>query len=101
MRKIESPRIGDWYKDKEFHDLFEVVASDEKEGYVAVQYFSGEIEEFDFDSWYQLNLEQIPPPEDCSGPFEASQEDFGYDDVISHNEDWSDLIHSTGLDQYF
>lgn len=89
MRHHEHPDIGDWYKDQEYNQVFEVVASDDFDDYVEIQYFAGEIEELDFETWYELDLKRIPAPEDCSGPFEVSREDLGYVDDTIHPEDWS------------
>lgn len=89
MRHHENPDIGHWYKNQEYSSVFEVVALDDAEGYVEIQYFAGEIEEVDLETWYELDLKKIPAPEDCTGPFELSKEDLGYSDETIHPEDWS------------
>lgn len=75
MRNHEYPDIGHWYQDGLRTSMFEVVAVD-KDGGVEIQHFDGEIEELDLDSWYELELVEIPPPEDWSGPYEMSREDL-------------------------
>lgn len=75
MRNHEYPDIGHWYQDGMRTAMFEVVAVD-KDGGVEIQHFDGEIEELDLDSWYELELVEIPPPEDWSGPFEMVKEDL-------------------------
>lgn len=75
MRNHEYPDIGHWYQDGFKTSIFEVVALDIKGG-VEIQYFDGEIEELDLDSWYELELVEIPAPEDWSGPFEMVKEDL-------------------------
>lgn len=99
MRHHEFPDIGGWYANQEFNDIFEVVASDEKDAYVEIQYFNGEIEEFDLETWYELDLRRIPEPEDCSGPFEVDGEALGYSDDTIHPEDWSDPLANIEPDQ--
>ena len=89
MRHHETPEIGNWYQNLDYKNTFEVVASDEGEGYVEIQYFAGEIEELDLENWYELDIKRIPPPEDWSGPFEIAREDLGYSDDAIHPEDWS------------
>lgn len=89
MRHNVYPDIGGWYADEEYQHIFEVVASDDKDAYVEIQYFAGEIEELDMETWYELDLKKIPAPEDCSGPYELSKEDLGYSDETIHPEDWS------------
>lgn len=101
MKHFIQPEIGKWFYSQDFRDSFEVVASDESEDYVEVQYFSGEIEEFDLDTWYQLNLSRIPAPEDCSGPYELSYEDLGYLDDAVHLDDWSNPLNEIEPDIFY
>lgn len=89
MRHHEYPNVGDWYKNQEYDSIFEVVAYDEPDESVEIQYFAGEIEEFDLETWFELDLKPIPEPEDCSGPFELSEDELGYSDEPKHPEDWS------------
>ena len=42
MRHHEKPLVGSWFQDQEFLSTFEVVASDESDGCVEIQYFAGE-----------------------------------------------------------
>jgi len=64
------PRVGDWFQNHQRKD-FEVVASDPDEGTIEIQYFDGDVEEIEFDAWYELELQPIDPPEDWSGPFDG------------------------------
>ena len=45
------PGIGDWYRQKEGGDLFEVVAFDDDDGTIEIQYFDGTVEEMDVEDW--------------------------------------------------
>ena len=81
MSEELSPVVGNWYKDNE-GGVFEVVAFDEGDNYIEVQYFGGEIDEIDFDAWGSLNVEAVAPPEDWSGPFDdLERDDLGYTDM--------------------
>ncbi|NVK23214.1 MAG: hypothetical protein HWD86_11910 [Kangiellaceae bacterium] len=71
------PRRGQWYKRSDLNAIFEVVAIDEDEGTIEVQYFNGEIEELDQSSWQLLTLSAAAPPEDWTGAIEADDFDFG------------------------
>lgn len=71
-----TPIIGDWYR-HENGDIFEVVAIDEKDGTVEIQYYDGTIEELDIDAWEQLEIEESEPPDDCTGSLDADDEDLG------------------------
>lgn len=83
------PIVGNWYKNLEGETRFEVVALDEKTQTVEIQYFDGEVEELDMDTWYDLVLEAIEAPEDWSGAYdELDPEDLGYNDESpSNNKD--------------
>ncbi|MFA7095454.1 MAG: DUF6763 family protein [Gammaproteobacteria bacterium] len=73
------PIVGNWYRDLERDERFEVVAVDEDEGVVEVQYFEGEVEELDVDTWYEMDLEVIEAPDDWTGPMDGIvQDDLGY-----------------------
>lgn len=72
------PRVGDWYKNPQ-GDQFEVVAFDAQGGNVEIQYYDGMVEELDMDSWGELELEAIEPPEDWSGSLDIEREDYGVD----------------------
>jgi hypothetical protein len=80
------PIVGNWYQNLDTLTEFEVVAVDEDAQTVEIQYFDGEVEELDQDTWYELVLEAIEPPEDWSGPFdEMEPDDLGYSDPTEPN----------------
>jgi hypothetical protein len=82
------PIIGNWYRNEETGNDFEVVALDEDAQTVEIQDFDGELEELDLDAWYELPLEAIETPEDWSGPFdELEADDLGYDEEELSDED--------------
>ena len=58
---ICKPEIGSWYRDIE-NCLFEVVALDESEGAIEVQYADGDVTEYDQESWGLLCVNLIPDP---------------------------------------
>ena len=75
------PTVGNWYRNLDTGNDFEVVAFDEDAQTIEIQYFDGELEELDLDSWYDLPIEPIEAPEDWSGPFdEMEPDDRGYED---------------------
>ncbi len=64
------PSIGNWYR-LSGGELFEVVAIDDDEGTIDIQYFDGTVEEMDRDDWETQwddgVLEAAEAPEDWSG----------------------------------
>lgn len=84
------PVVNSWYRDKETERVFEVVALDEDDGTIEIQYFEGEIEELDIDNWYELSLNSIAAPEDWSGPYDdLVPDDFGDTEDPMHPETWA------------
>ncbi|MBL8258400.1 MAG: hypothetical protein JNM60_01135 [Candidatus Competibacteraceae bacterium] len=82
------PIIGNWYRNEETGNDFEVVALDEDAQTIEIQYFDGEVEELDLDAWYELPLEMIEAPEDWSGPFDADDDlDYEDEDELSDEDD--------------
>ena len=72
------PRIGDWYQAIN-GDKFEIVALDEDESTLEIQHYDGAIEEIDFESWEEMELASIEPPEDWSGSYDLERDDYGVD----------------------
>ena len=64
------PGIGDWYR-LSGGALFEVVALDDDDGTIEIQYFDGTVEEMDIEDWETQwedgALEAAEAPEDWSG----------------------------------
>src|SRR2546430_16987669 len=64
------PAIGDWYR-LNGGALFEVVALDDDDGTIEIQYFDGTVEEMDIEDWDAQwedgALEPAEAPEDWSG----------------------------------
>lgn len=82
------PEINSWYQTADGETLC-VIAIDEEERNIEVQYFEGEIEEYDLDTWRDLDTEEAAPPEDWSGTFDDLEHDqIGDPDKVIHPEDW-------------
>lgn len=82
-----SPRIGNWYK-YTAGDAFEIVASDDDDETLELQYFDGTIEELDRETWETLHPQPVEPPEDWSGSMDVSPEDTEQADIWAETEDW-------------
>ncbi len=69
--------IGDWYR-LNGGELFEVVAVDEDDGTIEIQYFDGTVEEMDVEDWNAQwedgGLEAAEAPEDWSGSVDVESE---------------------------
>ena len=81
MAQSPIPEIGNWYRGLDGL-IFRVVAIDDDETTIEIQYFEGEVDELDFESWDELGLESVAPPEDWSGAFDdLERDDLGYTDM--------------------
>lgn len=87
MTTLPSPRIGDWYKST-MGDAFEIVASDDDDDTLELQYYDGTIEELDRETWETLRPESVEPPEDWSGSMDVSVEDIEITDILVESQDW-------------
>jgi len=86
------PIVGQWYRGVT-NELFEVVAVDEGDETIEIQYFDGTVTEMDFDGWNQQLLDRMldaaDAPEDWSGAIdmEAAALDREFEDTARTN--WS------------
>lgn len=93
------PGIGDWYR-LIGGASFEVVALDEDDGTIEIQYFDGTVEEMDVEDWEAQwedgALESAEPPEDWSGSVdvEASDDESRSTDSSGEERD----LRASGLD---
>ena len=72
------PKVGNWYQNLEGETL-EVVAYDRDEETIEVQFYDGTVEEYDLDTWEELELSSAQPPEDWSGSLDLMADDYGVD----------------------
>jgi hypothetical protein len=85
------PGIGEWYRISG-GELFEVVAVDDDDGTIDIQYFDGTVEEMDMEDWEAQwedgALEAAEAPEDWSGSVDVEPGDEeGRGSADSMNED--------------
>ncbi len=92
------PGIGDWYRQKEGGALFEVVAFDDDDGTIEIQYFDGTVEEMDVEDWAaqweDSALESADPPEDWSGSVDVMPDD---DNMRAIDSESSRDLRASGL----
>ena len=74
------PMEGNWYHHLGKRQDFMVVDVNEGDGTVDIQYFDGDIEELEMEEWEEMDLEEIAPPEDWTGPLDKlERDDRGYE----------------------
>ncbi|HEX7028450.1 MAG TPA: DUF6763 family protein [Gammaproteobacteria bacterium] len=73
------PQLGEWYLDPEDDLRFQVVAIDEDNDTIEIQYDDGDVDELDFNSWYASAYELAAAPDDLSEQYGRLEEgDAGY-----------------------
>jgi len=72
---VAYPTIGNWFR-RSNGALFEVVAVDEANTTVEIQYFDGTISQVDLENWPELLIVEASAPEDWSGSVDMDPEDF-------------------------
>jgi hypothetical protein len=72
---VPDPTIGRWYR-RPNGQLFEVVAVDEDDETIEVQFFDGTIDEIDIETWANLLVENVAAPEDWTGSVDMDPDDF-------------------------
>ncbi len=98
MASAINPAVGNWYKQPN-QQKFEVVAMDEDDGVIEIQYFGGELDEVEFDVWSQMGVEGISPPEDWSAAYgELERDDLGFTDLNLRPESHSFSIEDFDRD---
>ncbi|MDH3671929.1 MAG: hypothetical protein OES46_12305 [Gammaproteobacteria bacterium] len=93
----DRPIINRWYKRLDKGYQFQVVMVDEAEDTVEIQHFDGDLEELDLDTWNELEIEMIEPPEDWTGPMDDIElDDLGYTDTGMTKGDWDEPLQEKG-----
>lgn len=89
---LTKPVVEQWYRDAA-GELFEVVAIDEQDQTIEIQYFDGSVTEMDFDSWneqmFEGSIETAEAPEDWSGSVDVDSEDLGRDFEDARPAGWA------------
>jgi hypothetical protein len=84
------PAIGNWYR-IQGSESFEVVAVDEDDGTIELQYFDGTVEEMDIEDWFAEQeagtLEEVEAPEDWTGSVDVDPEDDEARGALGYGED--------------
>ncbi len=66
------PVEGNWYHRVDTDNQFQVLAVYEDDAIIEVQYFDGNVGEFDTDTWRELDIELMETPIDWSGPMDPA-----------------------------
>jgi hypothetical protein len=86
------PVVGQWYRGVT-NELFEVVAIDDGDETIEIQFFDGTVTEMDFETWNQQlldrSLDSADAPEDWSGAVDVEVEDLNREFEDGFRTSWS------------
>lgn len=83
------PLPDQWYTHLDKGQRFYVTAIDEDNSTVEIQHFDGDIEEYSFEEWSELDIELSEEPENWAGALDiGEQDDFGTEITDTTPEDW-------------
>lgn len=95
------PKLNAWYQDAQEDQIFEVIAIDDDDGTIEIQYYDGEVAELDFDSWKQMVVIPAQPPEDWRSSYELSDDDTSDADDVYVPDNWDDPLANIEPDMAF
>ena len=81
-RRLSEVEIGLWYEAGNLSQRFEVVAMDNADHTIEIQYADGTLEEIDYESWSSLDAEDCSPPDDDSGVFDIDPGEADVDALL-------------------
>ncbi|MEQ1440341.1 DUF6763 family protein [Fontimonas sp. SYSU GA230001] len=91
------PEVGQWYRRAGTEQAFVVVAVDERDGAVEVQYFDGTVDELRLAQFVGQELERCEAPQDWTGPFDGiARDDLGATETDMSPEDWNEPYGRSG-----
>jgi len=91
MSRDHNPVPGKWYESLDDEEVFRVLSVDEDAELIELQYEDGDVEEIDYETWQELDLELTEQPEGWSdAEDDEDDEDELDDDDDEDDDDWDD-----------
>jgi hypothetical protein len=91
MGRDHNPVPGQWYESLEDEETFQVLSIDEDSELIELQYEDGDVEEIDYETWQELDLDLTEEPEGWSGSDDDDEDDDEEeDDDDDDDDDWDD-----------
>jgi hypothetical protein len=91
MGRDHNPVPGQWYESLEDEETFQVLSIDEDSELIELQYEDGDVEEIDYETWQELDLDLTEEPEGWSGSDDDDvDDDEEEDDDDDDDDDWDD-----------
>lgn len=91
MGRDHNPVPGQWYESLEDEETFQVLSIDEDSELIELQYEDGDVEEIDYETWQELDLDLTEEPEGWSGSEDDDEdEEEKEEDDDEDDDDWDD-----------
>ncbi len=91
MGRDHNPVKGQWYESLDDEEVFQVLSIDEDAELIELQYEDGDVEEIDYETWQELDLDLSEEPEGWSGSEADEDDDDELDDEEDdEDDDWDD-----------
>jgi hypothetical protein len=90
MSRDHNPVPGKWYESLDDEEVFRVLSVDEDAELIELQYEDGDVEEIDYETWHELDLELTEQPEGWSDEEDDDEDDELDDDEDDDDDDWDD-----------
>jgi hypothetical protein len=92
------PIVDQWYFHRDKGQRFFVTAVEEDEQTVEVQHFDGDLEEYSFEQWHDMDIELSDEPENWTGALDiADRDDRGTEVTDTAEEDWSEPLEEVRI----
>lgn len=90
MGREYDPVAGQWYRDLEADETFQVLSVDEDEELIEIQHLDGDVEEIDVDAWTEMDVELTEEPEGWSGSGDDDEDEEELDEDEDEDDDWDE-----------
>ena len=91
MKNPLSPIVDQWYQHLDKGQCFTVIRVSAQTDSIDVQHFDGDLEEFSFAEWRNLDIDLCETPEDWSGPLDVDNpDDYGTEVTDTSPADWGE-----------
>ena len=90
MGRDHNPVPGQWYESLEDEETFQVLSIDEDSELIELQYEDGDVEEIDYETWQELDLDLTEEPEGWSGSDDEDDEEEEEEFDDDEDDDWDD-----------
>jgi len=91
------PLVGTWFLELETNQRFEIVAIDDKQRTIEVQYYDGDVGEFDIESWGALNIIETETPD---AAYSSADSNSPFADDVLHMDSYTNPLESIEPDTF-